>query len=168
MIDNIPIIKRTNDSTKFLQNKVDEYIKDKPVGISKINVGIKITTPFPTLSSVSQSNYVPIIDPDTIKCVVEDNMEDSNEKEIMRNAEIIFEQQALEVIEKATESFIDALAASLQDYFPQSSDFEEIFKTVIKDKKLKIDSLFKSNLLDFENDLDDKFNEITKNIEKNS
>ena len=80
--NNIPIGERETDETRYLQERVEEYINENNVPISKIDVSINVTTPFPTLSGANQAKYLPIIDPHTMQHLVEENLSNENDEKI--------------------------------------------------------------------------------------
>ena len=62
-------------------------------------------------------------------------------KEQNENSNIIFEQQALLIIEVTMFAVLKCLSSLLQQYFPRSEDYEEAFKKALDKMKPIIDSL---------------------------
>lgn len=155
-----PIGERKTDQTNHLQKKVDEYIVGNTVPISSIDISINVTSPFPTLSGANKTNFIPIVDPHTMFHLVEESLEGENDEKIDNNATILFESQALRVIQGAFDGLIDILQAVLEDYHPTFKDFEKTFLQVLGEKqKISGEELEIKQI-------DDIFNDMTARIEE--
>jgi len=159
-----PINQRRTKFTSKLTDDLSEYISKNKVGSIEIELDIRMNTPFPALSQASKSLSVPMVDPHSVMHLVMDSLPELEEKEMFTNSDIVFEKQALLVMEATLYAAIQSLSSLLQPYFPRSADFEEAFKKALCRIRPIIDSL----IIDTENSFDEnkfsttdeKFNEI--------
>ena len=137
--------------------------------VSKVKVTIDITSPFPTLNTVSIEGSTPIVDPYSVMGIVHELFPHFDEDEVNENTEIAFEKQAMKIIECASHQFIKGLASALVDYMPRSEDFKSLFNKELNKLTPRIDSLSfdssKSNDNEkLESNLDVIFDDIVKNL----
>ena len=120
------------------------------------------------LSKASKSLSLAIVDPRSVMQLVQETLPELDQNEMAQNSNIIFEQQALSVIEATMYGTIQCLASLLQPYFPRSEDFEEAFKKALVKIKPFIDSLavdYDSKLkAQLSNATDEKFDEIISQL----
>ena len=131
---------------------------------------IDITSPFPTLNTVSIEGSTPIVDPYSVLGIVQELLPHLDEDEINEDTEIAFEKQAMKIIKCASHQFIKGLASALVDYMPRSEDFKNLFNKELNKLTPRIDSLsfdITSNKKEqLENDLDLIFDDIVNNLKE--
>jgi len=168
MNSNKPIKQRATEHTPVLLDKYWEFVANNKAGIIEIDLDINIDTAFPVLSKASKSLSLSIVDPRSVMQLVQETLPELDENELAQNSNIIFEQQALNVIEATMYGTIQCLASLLQPYFPRSEDFEEAFKKALVKIKPFIDSLavdYDSKLkAQLSNATDEKFDEIINQL----
>ncbi len=136
-----PINKRKTEYTEKLSVDLSKHISTNPVGHIEIDLSLGMTSPFPSLSHASKSLCIPIVDPETVLDLVSEALPHLEKKEQHENSNIIFEQQALLIIEVTMFAVLKCLSSLLQQYFPRSEDYEEAFKKALDKIKPIIDSL---------------------------
>ena len=163
-----PIKDRQTEHTGVLLDKYWEFVANNKAGIIEIDLDVNIDTAFPVLSRASKSLSLAIVDPRSVIQLVQETLPELDENELAQNSNIIFEQQALNVIEATMYGTIQCLASLLQPYFPRSEDFEEAFKKALVKIKPFIDSLavdYDSKLkAQLSNATDEKFDEIISQL----
>ena len=168
MNSNKPIKQRATEHTPVLLDKYWEFVANNKAGIIEIDLDVNIDTAFPVLSRASKSLSLAIVDPRSVMQLVQETLPELDENEMVQNSNIIFEQQALSVIEATMYGTIQCLASLLQPYFPRSEDFEEAFKKALVKIKPFIDSLavdYDSKLkAQLSNATDEKFDEIISQL----
>lgn len=161
---NIPIKNRKTNYTKFLSDELTDYISNNKVSYIEIDLDLSMNTPFPALSQASKSLCIPIVDPHTVIHLVMDSLPELEDEELFVNSDIVFEKQALLVMEATLYAAIQSLSSLLQPYLPRSADFEEAFKKALSRIKPIIDSLTIDTVTKFDKNqfitTDEKFNEI--------
>ena len=161
---NIPIKNRKTNYTKFLSDELSDYISNNKVSYIEIDLDLSMNTPFPALSQASKSLSIPIVDPHSVIHLVMDSLPELEDEELFVNSDIVFEKQALLIMEATIYGVIQCLASLLQPYFPRSADFEEAFKKALTKIKPIIDSIFIDSEAKFEAEMsiatDEKFEEI--------
>ena len=90
-----------------------------------------MNTPFPSLGSAKKSVQVPMVDPHSLLHLAMESIPELEGNELFENTEIIFEKQAMKVIEAATYAFLKCAVLQLQEYFPRTSDFEKAFNKAL-------------------------------------
>ena len=136
-----PINQRKTKHTEKLSRNVSKYISNKPVAHIEIDLNLGMTSPFPSLSQASKSLCVPIVDPETLFDFVSEELPQLVEDEQIKNSNILFEQQALLIIEVAMYAVLRCLSSLLQEYFPRSEDYELAFNKALDKLKPQIDSI---------------------------
>ena len=136
-----PIHKRHTEYTDQLTTLYEELVKSQPVKHIDIEVGIKMNTPFPSLGSAKKSVQVPMVDPHSLLHLAMESIPELEGNELFENTEIIFEKQAMKVIEAATYAFLKCAVLQLQEYFPRTSDFEKAFNKALNQIEPIIDSV---------------------------
>ena len=168
MSTNKPIKDRQTEHTGVLLDKYWEFVANNKAGIIEIDLDVNIDTAFPVLSRASKSLSLAIVDPRSVMQLVQETLPELDENEKAQNSNIIFEQQALSVIEATMYGTIQCLTSLLQPYFPRSEDFEEAFKKALVKIKPFIDSLavdYDSKLkAQLSNATDEKFDEIINQL----
>ena len=168
MNSNKPIKQRATEHTPVLLDKYWEFVANNKAGIIEIDLDVNIDTAFPVLSKASKSLSLAIVDPRSVMQLVQETLPELDQNEMAQNSNIIFEQQALSVIEATMYGTIQCLASLLQPYFPRSEDFEEAFKKALVKIKPFIDSLavdYDSKLkAQLSNATDEKFDEIISQL----
>ena len=136
-----PINQRKTRYTDKLSQNLSEHISNKPVGYIEIDLNLGMTSPFPSLSQASKSLCVPILDPETLSDYVSELLPEISEDEQNKNSIILFEQQALLIIEVTLYAVLRCLSSLLQQYFPRSEDYELAFNKALDKLKPQIDSI---------------------------
>ena len=136
-----PINQRKTRYTDKLSQNLSEHISNKPVGHIEIDLNLGMTSPFPSLSQASKLLCVPILDPETLSDYVSELLPEIPEEEQNKNSIILFEQQALLIIEVTLYAALRCLSSLLQQYFPRSEDYELAFNKALDKLKPQIDSI---------------------------
>ena len=84
---------------------------------------------------------MPILDPETLSDYVSELLPEISEDEQNKNSIILFEQQALLIIEVTLYAVLRCLSSLLQQYFPRSEDYELAFNKALDKLKPQIDSI---------------------------
>ena len=165
-----PIKKRATKHTQQLTEDFSDFLNSNRVGHIDIDVNLEMSTPFPSLNNGSKSLSVPLVDPETVSDLVSELLPDLDGKELSVNSNIIFEKQALLIIEATMYAVLQCLTSLLQQYFPKSEDFEESFKKALSRIKPQIDSLVMDEEMFLGTQISEstkaEFNEIVKYINK--
>ena len=162
-----PIHKRHTEYTDQLTTLYEELVNSQPVRHIDIEVGIKMNTPFPSLGSATKSVQVPMVDPHSLLHLAMESIPELEGNELYENTEIIFEKQAMKVIEAATYAFLKCTALQLQEYFPRTSDYKKAFNKALNQIEPIIDAvnLDKNKILDKTKVLtNDEFDSIISNL----
>ena len=162
-----PIHKRHTAYTDQLTTLYEELVNTQSVRHIDIEVGIKMNTPFPSLGSAKKSVQVPMVDPHSLLHLAMESIPELEGNELYENTEIIFEKQAMKVIEAATYAFLKCTVLQLQEYFPRTSDFEKAFNKALNQIEPIIDSVnFDENKTLNESMIstNDKFDSIISNL----
>ena len=136
-----PIHKRHTEYTDELTTLYEELVNSQPVRHIDIEAGIKMNTPFPSLGSATKSVQVPMVDPHSLLHLAMESIPELEGNELYENTEIIFEKQAMKVIEAATYAFLKCTVLQVQEYFPRTSDFKKAFNKALNQIEPIIDSV---------------------------
>ena len=160
-----PIIKRDTKNTDSIEERLEEYFDGGPIPASNVKVTIEISSPFPTLITAASEELMPIVSPESVYHIIEENFPNLVDNELDHNAKVSFQKQALGIMSIATAHFIKNLNSALAEYMPRSEDFKTVFEEEINklapfiDSTVSMDKNYKPKT-----PVDDKTKEELKNF----